>query len=215
MSRHAILFIGISTQSAARALWMPPLRIGTAPPSDADLAGLALKAALAPKVAYEGSTKEGVESLPSQRWWYVNRRVTVVGHGRLAFDRAAATLDHVEGCFQHDWLRCYRGPTALVVCSRQLGCIWLTNVNKILRDVSDPRARSLAWGTTTQHVLLGEERLQVLWDEATDEVSFEILSFSRPRHALAWMGYPIVLLQQRRFAHDATAFVTSCAHKRP
>ena len=195
--------------------WMPSIRIGTAPPSDADLSGAAFQAASAPMTVYKGSTEEGIDSLPDTRWWYVNRKETVVGQGRVAFERAAAALDHVETCFDHDWLtaRCHSARTLLVVCSRQLGCLWLTNVNRILRNVSRPRARCVAWGTTTHHVLAGEERLQVRWDEATDEVSFEILSFSRPRHVLAWLGYPIVLCQQRRFARDATAVVASATQR--
>ena len=39
----------------------------------------------------------------------------------------------------------------------------------------------------------------------SDDVLFEVLSFSRPRHLFSWAAYPYVIAQQRRFARDATA----------
>ena len=52
-------------------------------------------------------------------------------------------------------------------------------------------------------VLAGEERLSVRWDRGTDAVLFRVRSYSRPRHPFAVLGYPVVRLQQRRFARDA------------
>ena len=52
-------------------------------------------------------------------------------------------------------------------------------------------------------VLAGEERLSVRWDRDSDTVLFRVRSYSRPRHAFGLLGYPVVRLQQRRFARDA------------
>ena len=52
-------------------------------------------------------------------------------------------------------------------------------------------------------VLAGEERLSVRWDRESDAVLFRVRSYSRPRHAFGLLGYPVVRLQQRRFARDA------------
>ena len=65
------------------------------------------------------------------------------------------------------------------------------------------REATLRWATSRRHVLVGEERIAVRWDARTDAVTFSVLSFSRPRHLVSAVSYPLVLLQQRRFARDA------------
>ena len=60
-------------------------------------------------------------------------------------------------------------------------------------------------------MLCGEERLTVRWDVASDDVLFEVLSFSRPRHLFSWAAYPYVIAQQKRFAKDATAVMVRVA----
>ena len=75
----------------------------------------------------------------------------------------------------------------------------------LLAPTQGPRDTcSIQWGCTTSHVLAGEERLRVSWDRRSGDVTFSILSYSRPRHLLSVLTYPVVLLQQRRFARDAT-----------
>ena len=68
---------------------------------------------------------------------------------------------------------------------------------------STPSRSSVTWGTTTRHILAGEETVAVSWDQGTGEVLFSIVSFSRPRHMLSLLSYPYVRAQQRRFARDA------------
>ena len=60
-------------------------------------------------------------------------------------------------------------------------------------------------------MLPGEERLELRWDEQTDEVVFRLLSFSRPRHIFSAVAYPYVLLQQKRFARDAARVLRDAA----
>ena len=91
----------------------------------------------------------------------------------------------------------------LAICSRQFGCAWLLNANRLLERSSGRREATLRWATSRRHVLVGEERIAVRWDARTDAVTFSVLSFSRPRHLISAVSYPLVLLQQRRFARDA------------
>ena len=60
-----------------------------------------------------------------------------------------------------------------------------------------------AYGTLPHHMETGEERFAIVWDRATDHVSFEIVAFSRPRHPLARLGYPYVRHMQGAFARSA------------
>ena len=178
--------------------WVPPLHIGRSPPCAERLTDVAAAAAAAPLSQYPGSTV--TEQLPLG--WFVNRRSSCLGHGAEAFVRACDALDRLD-CLEQTWLTAERDGAHLAICSRQLFGLWLVNVNRVLRRHSASRVSSIIWGTTTQHVLAGEERLSVRWDESTNSVEFEVLSFSRPRHLLAWLGYPYVLCQQIRFGRDA------------
>ena len=61
-----------------------------------------------------------------------------------------------------------------------------------------------AYGTLPAHAASGEERFEVSWDRADDGVRYDLLAFSRPRHPLARLGYPLARLQQRRFGRHST-----------
>ncbi|XP_020699984.1 UPF0548 protein At2g17695 [Dendrobium catenatum] len=58
-------------------------------------------------------------------------------------------------------------------------------------------------GTLQGHLLAGEERFSVQWDE-NDRVWYEIFSFSKPAHILSAIGYPYVRLRQKCFARQST-----------
>lgn len=52
----------------------------------------------------------------------------------------------------------------------------------------------------------GEERFSVEMDEDR-QVWYEILSFSKPAHALSVIGYPYVFVKQKYFAHQSSEAV--------
>ena len=56
-----------------------------------------------------------------------------------------------------------------------------------------------AYGTLPVHAASGEERFEVSWRRTDDSVWYDLHAFSRPRHPLARIGYPLGRLQQRRF----------------
>ena len=188
-------------------VWLPPIQLGRDAPSDAALAAFASRAALrARPCALPVGLSTAASDLLPRRFWVIQRSAKAIGRGGRAYKRAKQALDGFE-CMDLGWLtsRVDDDDRILAICSRQLGIVHLMNANVILRREILPRTSSVTFRTTTQHVLAGEERLAVTWDEASDEVRFEVLSFSRPRHALSWLTFPYVLYQQRRFARDATA----------
>jgi uncharacterized protein (UPF0548 family) len=188
------------------SLWAPPLRIGR--PSADTIESDLLRAAGSPSTVYNGCTFGEQVRLP--HGWYVGRSDSVIGRGDATYARAAKALQHLH-FFEHSWLtvRCSKAKAGdaelMAVCSRQLGCLWLTNVNRMLNRVEGERSSSVSWATTQRHVLAGEETIRVTHDTSTDLVHFSILSFSRPRHLFSFAAYPYVVLQQQRFARDATA----------
>jgi len=62
-----------------------------------------------------------------------------------------------------------------------------------------------ACGTLPCHLVSGEERFLVEWDKADDSVCYEVLSFSKPQHWMAKVGYPISRWYQEQY-HKETGW---------
>ena len=62
--------------------------------------------------------------------------------------------------------------------------------------------RAAAVGPTTV-IEAGAERFLIEWDTVSSVVAYDILAYSRPRHLLAKLGYPLVRRLQKRFAEDS------------
>jgi uncharacterized protein (UPF0548 family) len=95
----------------------------------------------------------------------------------------------------------------VAVVARVLG-VWWVNACRVVYvvDQDGPVARSgFAYGTLPGHAESAEERFLAEWDRADDSVWYDILAFSRPRHPLARLGYPLTRRTQRRFARDSAA----------
>ena len=87
--------------------------------------------------------------------------------------------------------------------------LWWTNAARIVYTIDEPLGPvvrfGFAYGTLPDHVESGEERFLIEWDQTTDRVWFDILAFSRPRHRLARIGYPIARGKQKSFGVEAAA----------
>ena len=88
---------------------------------------------------------------------------------------------------------------------------WWFNACRIVYLIDDtgPVTRfGFAYGTLPGHAERGEERFLIEWDQSDGSVWYDILAFSRPRHVLARLGYPLTRRLQKQFARDsATAMV--------
>jgi uncharacterized protein (UPF0548 family) len=67
-----------------------------------------------------------------------------------------------------------------------------------------------AYGTLPNHVECGEERFRVEW-RADDSVWYDIHAFSRPKHPLVRLGYPVARILQRRFVKESLAVIAKAA----
>jgi|SRR5579883_920217 len=135
-----------------------------------------------------------------------------LGTGEEMFRAGKAALtswDH----FRLGWVEAFPADTPIqvgehvAVVARVLGLWWL-NACRIVYvvDETGPVCRfGFAYGTLPGHAESGEERFMVEWDRADDVVWYDILAFSRPRHPLARLAYPLTRRTQRRFAHDSAA----------
>lgn len=96
----------------------------------------------------------------------------------------------------------------MAVVARVLG-VWSVNCARIVYTINDRGAPiqrfGFAYGTLPDHMETGEERFLIVWDTATNAVYYDILAYSRPRHILARLGYPVVRRLQKRFARESAA----------
>ncbi len=138
---------------------------------------------------------------------------TVLGHGPETWDRALAALRGWKQ-FELPWVRFYRPDTPIrpgevVAFSSRQGGLWALNLCRIV-DVGEQSDGAVtrfafAYGTLAGHVVSGEERFELTWNHATDEVSFEIRKFSRLQHWVVRTFAPVARRLQSKFSRDALA----------
>lgn len=144
--------------------------------------------------------------------YVVDRTRIRLGDGEDVLQKAKAALERWEQ-FRLGWVEACPVDTPLrvgevvAVVARVLG-VWWVNACRIVYAVDEAGSVArfgFAYGTLPGHAESGEERFLVEWDRATDAVWYDILAFSRPRHPLARLGYPLSRRTQRRFARDSAA----------
>lgn len=129
-----------------------------------------------------------------------------IGSGEKAFAAAAAAIRSWT-MFKMDWCGLYPADatievgTTVAVTFHHFG-FWSLNSCRIVYCIKEHGAIEkfgFAYGTLKEHAERGEERFLVEWDRATDTVWYDIYAFSRPRHPLAQIGYPLSRMLQRKF----------------
>lgn len=135
-----------------------------------------------------------------------------LGAGREAFEAGREALRRWKQ-FDLGWVTA--GPAETPIEVGQVIAVWATilgvsviNACRIVYIVYEdgPMTRfGFAYGTLPGHIEEGEERFLVEWDRASNDVYYDILAFSRPRHWTARLGSPFARVQQRRFARDSAA----------
>ena len=85
------------------------------------------------------------------------------------------------------------------------GPLQLTAPCRVVYTVDTPDRQGFAYGTLPGHAETGEARFLIEWDRKEGGVWYDILAFSRPRHFLARLGYPLVRKAQKQFGRDSAA----------
>ena len=128
--------------------------------------------------------------------YVVDRTRAEIGTGEAAFRAAVAALARWEQ-FRLGWVEPVPAdaPPAVGatvgVLARAAGLWWLNacRIVYVVNEINEAGGRfGFAYGTLPGHAAVGEERFLVEWDRAGGRVSYDILAFSRPRHALARLG---------------------------
>lgn len=145
---------------------------------------------------------------PPERY-VLDRTRRRLGSGAETYEAAVGALKAWRQ-FDLEWVR-VAAPSALraggdVAIVAYVFGVWWLNACRIVyvqeeNDV-DARRFSFAYGTLPDHAGEGEERFSVEIDE-TGEVTFEISAFSRPRHVLSRLAYPLMRAHQKQFGREA------------
>jgi uncharacterized protein (UPF0548 family) len=140
----------------------------------------------------------------------VDHNRVLLGHGREAFEMAISAIDSWK-MFHLGWVEVFPpnppievGQAVAVVVSH-LG-FWSVNVARIVYTIhehGEVERYGFAYGTLLGHAEQGEERFTVEYHSRTEEVWYDLFAFSKPRHILARLGYPISRSLQKRFARDS------------
>ena len=134
-----------------------------------------------------------------------------LGRGERAFQSACEAMSRWE-MFPVDWtsISPHDAPIAegavVAMSARCFGTWWLNGCQIVYTfdDHAPKRRFGFAYGTLPSHVECGEERFMIEMDE-DGQVWYEISSFSRPRHWLVRLAYPLARWLQKRFVTDSLA----------
>jgi uncharacterized protein (UPF0548 family) len=145
----------------------------------------------------------------------VDHRRARLGEGRAAFEAACAALRRWEmfhlGWVQICWPDAPIEPGTVVASLAFAGGLWWLNACRIVYvfdETAPPRRFGFAFGTLGDHAECGEERFTIEWRD-DDSVWYDVLAFSRPRHWLARLGYPLTRWTQKRFGLGSLAVMTA------
>jgi uncharacterized protein (UPF0548 family) len=137
----------------------------------------------------------------------------IVGRGRHVFAHAKQALREWRQ-FELGWVELFpraaptEPGTVVAVLVRHSG-LWSLNGCRVVYTTGDDSDTAssfgFAYGTLTNHAEMGEEVFEVSHDQLSDNVSYTIRAVSKPRAALARLGYPYVRLCQSRFRKDSIA----------
>jgi len=134
----------------------------------------------------------------------------VIGHGQQTFERAKNALAQWRH-YEMGWVELFpreasiEPGTVVAVLVRHLG-FWSLNGCRVVYGVGDRQTGSsfgFAYGTLTNHAELGEEIFEVILAPESGEVVYRIQAVSKPRAAMARIGYPFARYFQERFRRDS------------
>lgn len=148
-----------------------------------------------------------------------DEHVTIVGHGDDAYVRAKVAVAAWRH-FELGWAGVFPGGapiepgTVVAVMFRHCG-FWSLNGCRVVYGIGgdDDGEFGFGYGTLANHAECGEEIFRVSLDSRTGDVSYTIRAVSKPRAALARLGYPVVRLLQARFRRDSARALAAAIGK--
>lgn len=142
---------------------------------------------------------------PPQDFTIDHNRIQL-GDGSESYQRAVEALKHWRQ-FDLGWVSIapegvpIEVGAIVAVKARGFGT-WSLNASQIVYVIKDEMRFGFAYGTLPDHVECGEERFTIEFN-ADESVWYDILAFSKPRHPLVRMSFPLGRMLQKRFARES------------
>lgn len=163
-----------------------------------------------------GTTKS--QPRDGHREYTVDHNRTRLGEGEQTYQRAVLALRNWQQ-FDLGWVtvvppgKPLEVGTTVAVQAKIFG-FWTLNAARIVYVIDEKQNGNakfgFAYGTLPDHVERGEERFTVERHE-DGSVWYDIYAFSRPKHPLARVGFPIARLLQKRFVRDSLAVMRAAS----
>lgn len=142
-----------------------------------------------------------------------------LGDGDAAFEAAREAIRH-WAMFDVGWVQIVPDPTppskgqTVGITFSVLGTWWLNacRVVYLIDENGPPRRFGFAYGTLPDHIERGEECFLVEQDP-DGRTWYDLSVFSRPRHLLARIGYPVARMMQKKFARHSQAAMQRTVHQ--
>jgi uncharacterized protein (UPF0548 family) len=164
--------------------------------------------------ATQGQLRNGL------RGYTIDHNRTRLGEGEETYRRAVAALRSWKQ-FNLGWVtlvptgKPLEVGTTVAVRAKTFG-FWSLNAARIVYLIDEKQGGNMrfgfAYGTLPDHVERGEERFTVEHHE-DGSVWYDIYAFSRPRHPLARLGFPVTRILQKRFVRDSLAIMAAAANQ--
>lgn len=151
-------------------------------------------------------TEVGATNATPPAGYKVDRNRVQLGRGEATYKRAVEALKEWRQ-FDLGWVTVVpRGVeievgATVAVKARAFGS-WSLNAARVVYVIDESRRFGFAYGTLPDHVECGEERFLIEW-LPDDSVWYDILAFSKPRHPLVRLSFPLARLLQKRFARES------------
>jgi uncharacterized protein (UPF0548 family) len=162
-----------------------------------------------------GATKGEPRDVPG---YNVDHNRIKLGEGKEIYERAVAALRSWQQ-FALGWVtvvppgKPLQVGTTVAVLAKVFG-FWSLNAARIVYLIDERDSEKMrfgfAYGTLPDHVERGEERFTVERC-ADDSVWYDIYAFSRPKHPLVRLGFPITRMLQKRFVRESLAVMLTAA----
>jgi uncharacterized protein (UPF0548 family) len=138
----------------------------------------------------------------------VDRYQVKLGEGAEAYERAVEALRGWRR-FDLGWARLLPPDAPMAVGTTVgvraydcgFGSLNPARIVYLVEEMGD--VKRFGYGTLPGYAERGEERFRVEWNREDGCVYYDVFAFSRPKHPLAWLGYPFARALQRRFARDS------------
>ena len=163
-----------------------------------------------------GATRKGAPP-----YYKIDHNRVQLGTGKEAFEVAVTAMRQWK-MFDLGWVRIawpgapIQEGTTVAVVAKTAG-FWSLNAARIVYTLDETdgpvRRFGFAYGTLRDHAEMGEERFSIEHHRFDNSVWYDLFAFSRPRHWLAQIGYPLARAYQRRFARDSKAVMARTVAK--